>query len=629
MADEENKVEDYWIADAANIDTSSFDIERYITTTPLIDEFVASNKFIVAAPKGYGKTLLLKYKRLHNHDRFNDQSPITVPSNTEIDTLDNPIPFDDGYLSYLKDAAEWETLWQVAIGLSVILHYSIGKKEEGAEFISDFLDDFEKNNKLSNLVGLTSKIASKIDKKASVGTHLKTQANPSSLLAALLTSPLSDLRASIGQARTCITQWCLSIDRTMLLYVDKIDEGVRDYPLDLWRNAQNGVVGAIFRLHNANRHIKIYSTIRIEAWECSENELHAQYDDHVCVLSYTHNDLLQIFQRAVRVYESKKTVRTADAFNRDPIHAFVGVEHIDNTWANQSEDVFPYMLRHSLQRPRDLILLGKGVHELFRDNRRTEREFCKLVNRIPGVEVRQQYFPETFRFSASLRNVNLQRFFSITNKNIFSLPELVDICARYNGDVKCKARTSPKNHTEHCRDCLSANHIFCDLYRIGLLGIIKCDEVKHDKSKYQSFLSPGHVRSEHLPDSSCYLLHPAMDYYIKEEQANNLFSPTKGIIVGQGKEWLPQYDALLLLDRIYELFRTSGIPVSEQITKACDEVYGDLVPRPVGTAIVAQDDRSKKIRKLRELVSSDGLLSATNFVSEIFGVLEKLQSVIK
>jgi hypothetical protein len=616
-----------WFADAANIDASAFDLETYIAITSCIDEFISSNKFVVAAPKGYGKTLLLKYRRLSNRDRYDDVDPLVIPQNIEIDSFENAIPFDANFLSYLENQTEWENLWQISIGLSLIINYAI--KANDTEFIAEFFDHFRgRNNRLSSLIGITEKIEVRIREKSSIAAYLRNQANPSSLLTALLTSSLTDLRSSIGHSLDTIHTWCTAIARPVFLYVDQIDQGVKEFPLKLWKNAQNGVVGAIFRLHNPNKHIKVYSSIRSEAWESCEGELYSQYSDYVCTLDYTEDDLRRIFEHAVRTYETERIRRSIDVFKKDPIHAFIGLEKIVNRWGDEEEDVFKYMLRHSLRRPRDLILFGGGVHTLYKKDRLNEEEFCSLVNRIPGEEIGKQYLLETLRFSESLRNVNLQRFFTLTHKNIFTLDEMIEICSRYNSGIECNAKSRHSNYSEACSKCTSANHIFCDLYRIGLLGIIKNEQIKADKSRYQYFKTPGHIRSERLPNSQFYLFHPAMDFYIKEEQANNLFSPVRGIILGQGRKWVPKYDALILLAKVDEVFRTCGITVPQPILDAHRTLVDQVtVAEPFNPNARTQSQNT--IVELKQLISSDGLLSATQFVTNIFGALEKLQGLLK
>jgi hypothetical protein len=634
---QEAKQQEYWLADAASIDSSILDLESYVAKTAAINEFISSNKYIVAAPKGYGKTLILKYRRMSNKERYENQNPLVIPTNIEIDSFDNAIPFDQNFEVFLKSQSAWENLWQIAIGFSMVIHYAL--LTGNSEFLSDFVKRFSgRNNKRNNklaLVGISERISKKLTDKLPVPTYEKIQVNPSSVLALLLTASLSDLQASIAHALDVIHQWCLAIDQPIFLYVDQIDQGVKDFPVDLWRNAQNGIVGAIFRLHNSNKHIKVYSSIRLEAWTCCESELHSQYKDYVSTLDYREDDLKSIFEHAVLAYENERIDRNVS----NPIQKFIGLEKIHNSWSGKDEDVFEYMLRHSLRRPRDLIILGGGVHDLYKEKRLTKENFCSMVNRIPGEEIRQQYFIETYRFSESLGSVNTQRFFMLTHKNIFTLDEMVDICSKYNNNINCAVnqliQTTNQTTTELCKtlckECTAANHIFCDLYRIGLLGIIKSEEVKSDKSRYQHFNPPGHIRSEHLPNSPFFLLHPAMDHYIKDELANNMFLPVRGIIVGQGLEWLPQNDQLIYLGKISVTFRTCGLRIEDGLWEALEQLVYQAANIPAVDATTSTETTTKPIFKdmltaFRNMVTLDALLKGTSFLNNIVAVIDKLRN---
>lgn len=621
----QNAQEDTWLADAANIDASLLILGSYIAITPKIEEFISTSRYIVAAPKGYGKTLLIKYKRIKNREFARDGEIVEIPSNSEIDYLDNSISFDFKFQDFLSKQSEWENLWQIAIGLSIIINYAIKRKD--IEFIEEFNESFCADNRLTNLTTLSKKVAKKISEKQQIPIYLKTQTNPSAILSMILASSLSDVRSSISISLDAIHNWCLAIDLPTFVYIDQIDQGVREFPLEIWKNAQNGLVGAAFKIHNPNSHIKIYASIRSEAWEACASEMYAQYKDHVCTLEYDQDDLKQIFEHAVRTYEKARDSAKNEQFKTNPIQGFIGLEQVRNLWSKENEDVFQYMLRHSLQRPRDLILIGGGIHSLYKSNKLNEIAFCELTNRIPGEEVGKQYILETLRFSKSLGEVNLQRFFSFVNKNVFSIEELVGICARYNSGIECAARNQPNNHLHACAGCKAANHIFCDLYKIGLLGIIKKNEIQSNSPKYQHFKTPGRIGSEHLPSSQYYILHPAMDYYIKEVLSNNLFSPVRGIIAGHRKEWKPQYDSLILISRVDQLLKLSGINQNHPTQKAIENlVNAFLDERP---ELATHNSKSSTLEKLKEQISSDGLIQASKFINEILGAINTIQGVIK
>lgn len=485
----------------------------------------------------------------------------------------------------------------------------------------------QNNGGLDCLLAILDKIIKRLSAKQPMPSILRTQLNPSGVISLLLACSLSDLRSAAPQTLDVIHQGCLSIDCKVFVYLDQVDQGVKDFPLALWKNAQNGLVGAIFKLHNPNKHLRIYSSIRAEAWESCKSELYSQYKDYVCELNYDDDDLKEIFEHAIRTYERARPNKSAELFKENPIHEFLGLEQVNNTWGNEIERVFDYILRHSIRRPRDLILLGGGAHTLYRNGKLNESALCELVNRIPGEEIGSQYIIETLRFSESLGNVNLHKFFSFIHKNIFAIDEMVEICSRYNTDVVCGARAWPSSHLEACGRCHAANHMFCDLYRIGLLGIVRKDEIHSDNKRYISFKTPGHIGAEHLPSSQFYALHPAMDHYIKETHSNNLFSPVKGIIVGHGREWHSNYDALLLLARIDQLFRTCGMSFSQNVLDEHSLIVSRLMVKSPSDAEVSNAPVAE-VSKLKRMITSDGVISGTKFVADIVGILEKLQHVI-
>ena len=73
-----------WIIDARELDINQPVEREQILSTPAIEDFLDfdnKNKTVVAAPKGYGKTLLIKYKR-HSYE---DRGYLLIPQNTMVD----------------------------------------------------------------------------------------------------------------------------------------------------------------------------------------------------------------------------------------------------------------------------------------------------------------------------------------------------------------------------------------------------------------------------------------------------------------------------------------------------------------------------------------------------------------
>src|SRR3954465_9619462 len=113
-----------WIIDARELDINE-PVERdQILSTPSIEDFLDfdnKNKTVVAAPKGYGKTLLIKYKR-HS---FEDRGYLLIPQNTMVDIGPGTAPsLSRDQVAYMLDEQDfWATIWEVAIALSLIKHH--------------------------------------------------------------------------------------------------------------------------------------------------------------------------------------------------------------------------------------------------------------------------------------------------------------------------------------------------------------------------------------------------------------------------------------------------------------------------------------------------------------------------
>src|SRR5262245_37794237 len=113
-----------WIIDARELDINQPVEREQILSTPAIEDFLDfdnKNKTVVAAPKGHGKTLLIKYKR-HSYE---DRGYLLIPQNTMVDVGPGTAPsLSREQVAYMLDEQDfWATIWEVAIALSLIKHH--------------------------------------------------------------------------------------------------------------------------------------------------------------------------------------------------------------------------------------------------------------------------------------------------------------------------------------------------------------------------------------------------------------------------------------------------------------------------------------------------------------------------
>lgn len=120
-----------------------------------------------------------------------------------------------------------------------------------------------------------------------------------------------------------------------------------------------------------------------------------------------------------------------------------------------------------------------------------------------------------------------------------------DICREYNNMASCK--------DENCKLC-DAEHVFCDLYNTGFLGIIKDDTNKDtpENVNTQKFLGPYELRSYEkggLPlSNNFYLIHPCLQSCIEDirhRMTGKSYNLVRNILIGHNYDWYEKYTYLV------------------------------------------------------------------------------------
>lgn len=111
-----------------------------------------------------------------------------------------------------------------------------------------------------------------------------------------------------------------------------------------------------------------------------------------------------------------------------------------------------------------------------------------------------------------LYHTAVTKVFELIDSNTLEEKKLKEICMEFNGD---DAGCMRKN----CKECIDKTHIFCELYKIGLLGYV--DVIPTGKQKYIQKFMPVGEKTFHevrlLPDSTHYLIHPILDELIRQK----------------------------------------------------------------------------------------------------------------
>src|SRR3954467_3139701 len=115
---------DAWVEDARNLDNTEqllHSAKGILEETPAIADFLRNetNKRIVVAPKGYGKTFLLKSKRILLQS--SNDNPFCLPENQLVDaTISDSPSLSQADLQRFIDYAFWCQVWSAALMVSVV-----------------------------------------------------------------------------------------------------------------------------------------------------------------------------------------------------------------------------------------------------------------------------------------------------------------------------------------------------------------------------------------------------------------------------------------------------------------------------------------------------------------------------
>src|SRR4029453_12568635 len=149
-----------------------------------------------------------------------------------------------------------------------------------------------------------------------------------------------------------------------------------------------------------------------------------------------------------------------------------------------------YICRHTLLRPRDLMSIGERLSALRPDDRLSELRFKEVVHQV-ATEIAQEYLAEIAPF---IGDMEVERLFRVLPGNVLARDEVERLFLEHSiatgGEEK---------------------HVFCALYRVGLLGYVHHDRIRGEWG--QRFMRPGEATLEPigtLPLATHYLVHPVL-----------------------------------------------------------------------------------------------------------------------
>jgi class 3 adenylate cyclase len=489
-----------WTVDADDIRVAEDFDESLLHRTPEIDSFLSpdrDDKFIVIATKGFGKTLLLKAKRiLYQGGGRAGCLPVG-------NLLDKPIGdkiFSREALAFFAASPlPWSKLWLTAIAVATLKHVGELDGLKVSPRLASLIDDDRLNGVIDHFVRLLDFTPSELQRSAAdTDGHL-----------------VPRLRA---------------VKAPLAIFIDGIDEYFNKHVEDrgvspsvtgelspnVWHFAQLGLVEVAYQLRRINHHLKVFAAVRKEAYARlpQRTAMSQQYRGSAVDIAYSLESLREIFVNNIRLLKADRMVRP-ERLRADPLEAFLGRAHVTHTYTREDEDAFAYVCRHTLLRPRDLMTIGERLGALRPEERRDEYRLKEGVNQA-ATEIAHEYLAEIAPHTGDL---DLEGFLRRLPGHILTRGEVERLFAEH------RAGADPK-------------HVFCALYRAGLLGYVHHDQIRGESA--QRFLRPGEATLEPdglLPRATHYLVHPVLSEVIGRVNPDYLQRIDRVNVVGYGRPW--------------------------------------------------------------------------------------------
>ena len=430
-----------WVVDAKDIEPEDLDqfSGQLLHLNNQIADFLdpaTTEEVLVIAPKGFGKTLLLKAKRQSMRERYRTMLP-------ERALVDKPSANPDlmshrEYGAVRETEAYWKALWSIALTLAVEKHLGVCPELSGP------LEKLVRNEHLRSACDLFT-----------------------NLLALSRDAYFAAFKDYVAQLLPVFRR----IHSSVAMFIDNIDEYFEDFlASDLvegeeqraiyrsyWHFAQVGIALAARDLHAINNHVKIFASIRKEVFQRTflGNPLGLQLAGSALDLQYAREDLLEIIRKNIEVERKRSLV---DAQASDPWVRFFGqhATRVVHQSTGDEEEVGAFWIRHTFRRPRDIVFIGRDLAAI--DPRRRTREAVRQQITRSAAAIAQGFITE---MSPHLPQFDREILFRLIPRNVIPRAELERLSEEYDRLFSAKQGGSAPF------PC----HVFASMFKIGLLGL--------------------------------------------------------------------------------------------------------------------------------------------------------------
>lgn len=483
-----------WVTDSNQIDTR--DLQRIVFRNQVIDDYLTRpNKYFLSATKGLGKTLLMKYKRrLLTQDGPSQGAVCLIPSGQPyLDFMSEMSLISKHYDTQFTDLSFCKRMWGIALRISILSHHSELFSADHQFEIAEFPPRIQRWLR---------------------GVAIE----PTVVFKELTMLPVSEVNRLIVCTENFLDERVRRVHTSTFIFIDKVDQAVRKLSREAWIHIQAGLIEAAWDLMSANTHIKIFASIRQEAFANYRSDIKANLLGATTMLRYTDSELESLMDQLSECYEGV-----------DGFRAFVGINVIKHPRRPFPEDSFQYLKRFTFGRPRDFVAIAAELSAS--QNALDEQQYCELIKHTSGLSLVPSLFDENKVFLDCLHDrENQTRFFALLKANIMTREHAVAINREFNG-------LPADSSLAFDEDSPDIFHPFRDLFLTGLLGFAKRND---QEFQFQRFRQPDDSLStfnRELPNASHYFIHPALSEYIQRSRASENFRVIQQILVGEYAPW--------------------------------------------------------------------------------------------
>ena len=544
------RIQNYvWATDANQLDIT--DLKHIVFRNELVDDFLQMrNKCFLAATKGLGKTLLLTYKRQLLTEATQRQTVTMIPEGRPyLDLMDELRQLPKNYDAPLADLSLTKRIWSAALRISAVSHHAM--------LINADEDAWE-------LQSFTATLRRWL---------LGSQIEPTVVFRELTSLSLGTLNRLLNDTENFLAKKMRSIHSGTYFFIDKVDQAIRGLPPEAWIYVQAGLIEAAWDLMSSNRHLRVFATIRQEAFSNYQSDIKNNLFGATTSLQYSEEELSRMMDQLANCYEGSAN------FNE-----FVGFNVIRHPHRPSPEDCFHFVRRHTFGRPRDLVLIASEISA--RRATLDENQLSDIVHNLSATALINNIFAEVSVLLDCLSDEQQRaRFFSLIPRNILQSTEALCISEQFNG-------LEPESLQQLGENSSGIFHPFRDLYLAGLLGVVQRDP--ESELSLQRFRQPDDflsLKTVELPASDYYLLHPALNRFMTLFRQRNDYLVFQHLTVGQGLPWLPHYALVMEVEKVaYRLV---------------DSRFRELVHRVLNQALTILDSGNVRLLRYEIETSSD------------------------